>query len=153
NSSSGVSIDSSPDNLIGGDLPGAGNVIAANRTFGVLVLGGTATENRIAGNWIGTNPEGATSLGNALDGVVLNAAPDNTIGGFTPTAHNVISANAGNGINVLNIAGLGGIAILGNFVGTDPTGQHSLGNGLDGVVLNGVQGTVIAAAAVPNLIS
>jgi hypothetical protein len=153
NSSSGVSIDSAPENLIGGDLPGDGNVIAANRTFGVLVLGGTAKGNRLAGNLIGTNDEGALSLGNALDGVVLNAAPDNVIGGLTAAARNVISGNAGNGINVLNIAGAGGIAILGNFIGTDPTGQHALGNGLDGVLLNGVSGTFVDATAIPNVIS
>ena len=33
-------------------------MISANRTFGVLVLGETATGNRIAGNLIGTSMQG-----------------------------------------------------------------------------------------------
>src|SRR5208337_4634451 len=146
-------VDSAPDNLIGGDQPGDGNVIAANRSFGVLLLGTTATGNRIAGNLIGTNPAGAANLGNALDGLVLSAAPGNTIGGLAAADRNVISGNGGNGIDVLNIVGADGVVILGNFIGTNPSGLGPLGNGLAGVLLNGVSGTVIAGAALPNLIS
>jgi hypothetical protein len=153
NSSTGMSIDSAENNLIGGDAPGAGNVIAANRTFGILLLGSRATGNRVAGNLIGTNSEGATGLGNALDGLIINAAPQNTVGGLTPSSRNVISANGGSGINVLNISGADGISILGNFIGTDPAGHSRLGNALDGVLLNGVAGTLIAGSAFPNLIS
>jgi hypothetical protein len=153
NSSSGVSIDSAQNNLIGGDIPGAGNVIAANRTFGVLLLGRSAKGNRVAGNMIGTNTEGVPALGNALDGVIINAAADNTVGGLTSSARNVISGNGGNGINVLNISGADGIWILGNLIGTDPAGHSPLGNALDGVLLNSVAGTLIAGAAFPNVIS
>lgn len=153
NFSSGVTIDSAPGNLIGGDDAGAGNVIAANRTFGILVLGGAAAGNRIAGNLVGTNLLGASGLGNALDGVVVNAAPGNIVGGLTAASHNVISGNGGNGVNALNVLGTGGIAILGNYVGTDPTGRRSLGNGLDGILLNTVVGARIANGGVRNLIS
>jgi titin len=153
NASSGVTVDSAPDNLIGGDQPGDGNVIAANRSFGVFLLGTTATGNRIAGNLIGTNSAGAANLGNALDGLVLSAAPGNTIGGLAAADRNVISGNGGNGINVLNIAGADGVVILGNFIGTNPSGLGRLGNNLAGVLLNGVSGTVIAGGALPNLIS
>ena len=66
---------------------------------------------------------------------------------------NVISGNGGNGIDVLNIVGADGVVILGNFIGTNPSGLGRLGNGLAGVLLNGVSGTVIAGAALPNLIS
>ena len=138
NASTGVTVDSAPDNLIGGDQQGDGNVIAANRSFGVFLLGTTATGNRIAGNLIGTNSAGAANLGNALDGLVLSAAPGNTIGGLVAADRNVISGNGGNGINVLNIAGADGVAILGNFIGTTPSGLVALGNGMAGVLLNGV---------------
>ena len=153
NASTGVTDDSAPNNLIGGDQPGEGNVIAANRSFGVFLLGITATGNQVAGNLIGTNPAGAANLGNALDGLVLSAAPGNTIGGLVAADRNVISGNGGNGIDVLNIVGADGVVILGNFIGTNPSGLGPLGNGLAGVLLNGVSGTVIAGAALPNLIS
>ena len=153
NASTGVTVDSAPNNLIGGDQPGAGNVIAANRAFGVFLLGATATGNRIAGNLIGTNSAGAANLGNALDGLVLSAAPGNIIGGLVAADRNVISGNGGNGIDVLNIVGADGVVILGNFIGTNPSGLGPLGNGMAGVLLNGVSGTVIAGAALPNLIS
>jgi hypothetical protein len=153
NSSSGVTIDSAKDNLIGGNQAGDGNIVAANRTFGVLLLGSGATGNRVAGNLIGTNAAGAANLGNVLDGVVLNAALGNTIGGLAVASRNVISGNGGNGLNILDIAGPDGISILGNFVGTDPSGLRRLGNGLDGILLNAVTGTIIAGAGGPNLIS
>ncbi len=153
NASTGVTVDSAPNNLIGGDLLGDGNVIAANRSFGVFLLGTTATGNRIAGNFIGTNAAGSANLGNALDGLVLNDAPGNTIGGTLAAERNVISANGGNGINVANITGADGVAILGNDIGTNPAGTAALGNGLAGVLLNGVSGTIISGVAQPNLIS
>ena len=153
NASTGVTVDSAPNNLIGGDQPGEGNVIAANRAFGVFLLGTTATGNRIAGNLIGTNSAGAANLGNTLDGLVLSAAPGNTIGGLVAADRNVISGNGGNGIDVLNIVGTDGVVIMENFIGTNPSGLGRLGNGLAGVLLNGVSGTVIAGAALPNLIS
>jgi titin len=153
NSSTGMTIDGASNNLIGGDQPSAGNVISANRTFGVLVLGSNATGNRIAGNLIGTNTAGASGLGNALDGLIVNAAAANTIGGPAAGSRNVISGNGGNGINILNIAGQDGIVIIGNFIGTDPSGARVVGNGLDGILLNGVNGTLIAGSALPNLVS
>jgi len=109
------------------------------------LLGTTAAGNRSAGNLIGTNPGGAANLGNALDGLVLSAAPGNTMGGST--------ASAGNGIDVLNIVGTDGVVNLGNFIGTNPSGLGGLGNGMAGVLLSAVSGTVIAGAALPNLIS
>jgi hypothetical protein len=153
NSSTGVTIDSAENNTIGGTATGSGNVIAGNQTFGILVLGSSAVGNMVAGNLIGTNSTRASSIGNILDGVVINAAPGNTIGGSVLAARNVISGNGGNGINILNVRGQDGIAILGNFIGTDLTGTRAVGNGLDGVLLNAVTGTQIAGVAGPNLIS
>ena len=153
NFTTGLTIDSASNNLIGGDQPGAGNVIAANRTFGVLVIGSNATGNQLAGNLIGTNSAGSSTLGNALDGLAVNASAGTTIGGLAAGARNVISGNGGNGVNILNISGADRIAILGNFIGTDPAGLRPVGNRLDGILLNGVTGTVIAGSALPNLIS
>jgi len=78
NSGYGVSIDSTPNALIGGDTPGAGNVIAFNglTTFqpGVVVFGPGATGNRIVHNSIHSN--GGLGIDLAPGGVTLNDGND-----------------------------------------------------------------------------
>ncbi len=54
--------------------------------------------NVIEGNFIGTNVTGSATLGNTYDGVHINGASDNTIGGTMAGARNIISGNGGNGI-------------------------------------------------------
>ena len=88
----------------------------------------------VAGNWIGTNAAGATDLGNAGHGLDVIDSTNNTIGGPTADAGNVICAN-----------GLGGIAIYGqgcsdnlvenDYVGVDGTGEDALGNGRYGIFI------------------
>ena len=45
---------------------------------------------------IGTDIGGTSALGNTFDGVYINNAPSNVIGGRAPPRSNVISANGGN---------------------------------------------------------
>ena len=74
----GVSIDSTPNALIGGDTPGAGNVIAFNGLTtlqpGVVVFGPGATGNRILRNSIHSN--GGLGIDLAPGGVTLNDGND-----------------------------------------------------------------------------
>jgi len=58
--------------------------------------------NFVEGNDIGTNAAGAASLGNGNDGVLITTfgAQDNTIGGTTPGAGNIISGNRANGVSI-----------------------------------------------------
>jgi CSLREA domain-containing protein len=58
-------------NLIGGIVPGSGNLIARNSGAGVVVKGTTATENGILGNSIFANGGLGIDLGN--DGVTPNS--------------------------------------------------------------------------------
>jgi hypothetical protein len=60
---------------------GAGNVISGNLSVGVQFLGPGATGNRVQGNLIGTDATGTAAVGNVLDGVFLDDAPGNLIGG------------------------------------------------------------------------
>ena len=59
----GIFINDASSNLIGGTEPGAGNVIAGNRSIGIQILGDNATGNAVIGNFIGTNRAGRTRTG------------------------------------------------------------------------------------------
>ena len=71
------------------DVAGEGNVIAGNGNYmpgnfrsGVAISDPGANLNLVAGNWIGTNKTGTTSLPNAQDGVdIFNGAQNNQVGG------------------------------------------------------------------------
>ncbi len=94
--------------------------------------------NVISGNFIGTDRAGTAALANGsggLGGVILvGGASDNTVGGTTPAARNLISGNIGNGVEL----GSGsGNTVQGNLIGTDLTGTIALGNTGRGVNTDG----------------
>ena len=99
NDGHGILIEDSSNNVIGGASQN-GNTIAAN-TVGILIRGANANGNTIQGNLIGTNVDGI-NLGNASDGVRIDASDDNRIGGHLISLANVISFNTGNGVSILD---------------------------------------------------
>lgn len=105
------------------------NVIAGNAAHGIWING--ASDNVVAGNRIGTNKAGTAVLGNRSDGVFLdNGAANNTIGGTTATARNLVSGNYRHGIVITNASSN---LVQGNRIGTDVTGtvaRPNLGNGV-----------------------
>ena len=100
NLNSGVVIANAMDNVIGGTTPDAGNIISGNGQDGLFVAL-AATGNLIQGNEIGTDVTGTKALANFSDGVFIEGSSGNTIGGTTPGARNVISANHLSGIHML----------------------------------------------------
>ncbi len=147
NTFNGISVDGS-SNLIGGSTPGARNVISGNGDDGVDIYNGE--QNIVAGNYIGVTASGSTSLGNGGHGINIHAGKsvvdNNTVGGNTPGARNVISGNERNGVRV----SFGNDnTIQGNYIGLDASGTSALGNDLDGVAIvnfsegNHVYGNVI----------
>jgi hypothetical protein len=122
------------ENLIGGTTAGAGNLISGNTGPGILLTGSGVTGNRITGNRIGTTAAGDAPLGNAGDGIRLDAgASNNIIGGETPDSGNLIAFNA-KGVVVAGEDSTGD-SILGNSI----FGNAGLGIDLgdDGVTPNG----------------
>ncbi|MGA9421363.1 MAG: hypothetical protein WBW61_03315 [Rhodanobacteraceae bacterium] len=154
----------SDSNFIGRFASGFfGNVISANVDSGISL--GVAANNVIAGNRIGTTPDGIGARGNGI-GLVGVAANGNFIGTFNNTLDlgNLISGNTGNAIQILgsdneidaNTIGInkngaqlanGGIGIdltgNNNTVGsTDTNGQNDIANNTDGIVIDGDGNTI-----------
>ena len=76
-------------------------------------------------------------------------SPDNTIGGTTPAARNVVAGNFGAGIKVevsAFRAGLPGNVVQGNYIGLTAAGGPTLGNRGDGIQSD-AQGLVIGGGA------
>lgn len=149
NRNNGITIFNSSHNVIGGSGPGEGNIISGNTGSGINLNNAVANGNVIQGNFIGLTHDGSSPISNSADGITLNGAPRNLIGGTVEGARNVIAGNGQAGI-FLNGAGATGNRIEGNYIGTDPTGLAARGNGFAGITLSGalsntVGGTLTAA--------
>jgi uncharacterized repeat protein (TIGR01451 family) len=131
NGGSGVNISAVPHNTVGGTAPGAGNVISANND-GVSIASAGATNNVVEGNYVGTDASGTLDRGNTDNGIIINSAMFNRVGGTTTGARNHISGNNGDGI-LLTAVGAGTNYIYGNWIGLGMTGG-ALGNGGNGVL-------------------
>ncbi|MFN2579356.1 MAG: Calx-beta domain-containing protein, partial [Pyrinomonadaceae bacterium] len=138
NLQNGIYIHNSPNNVIGGLDVSARNVISGNGLSGVLIEGAQSTGNSVLGNFIGTNAAGTSALGNDLNGVTTSQAPNNTIGGSTPAARNIISSSGRHGVSIGidTQSGSTGITVSNNYIGTDVSGNNCLGNLRDGVFVN-----------------
>jgi len=130
----GVSISGSSNNTVGGAQLKMRNVISGNDVSGIYLTGGAAG-NRVQGNFIGTDSSGGAALGNSVDGVTIYNAANNTIGGTVSSLCNTISANNGNGVQILG-GGATGNRLQGNFIGTKSDGFGALGNNQHGVSIN-----------------
>lgn len=100
-------------------------------------------QNRLEGNFIGTNASGTADLGNGNNGVRISAE-NNLVGGTSPAARNTISGNEDDGVE---INGANENSVRGNYIGTNAGGDTDLGNSRDGVaifngLINDVGGTV-----------
>jgi parallel beta-helix repeat protein len=142
NAGIGIDLYDERGNTVGGTGGGDGNVIAANGQDGIRLFDVFASNNVIAGNFIGTDPSGTLALGNGRNGVWALVS-NNTIGGTAAGAGNTIAFNAGAGVAVSNgiDTATTGIAILSNAI---------FSNGDLGIVLNG---TANKGQAAPVLLS
>jgi hypothetical protein len=135
--------------MVGGTAPGAGNVISGNRSHGVFIGSFSTTGNIIQGNLIGTDATGSQPIPNDGDGVRVDIARNNVIGGSEPGAGNIISsgrggsgADGGNGVTLGTNVNSTGNVLKGNFIGTNAAGSGTLVNYLHGVAVGGSNNTV-----------
>jgi hypothetical protein len=179
-STDGVVVASGDGDLIGTDGDGVNdfaerNVISSSdlspgATNGSIVLGGGSSNDVVAGDYIGTDAMGARALGGMI-GVWVNNSSFNRIGvdGHHPdpsAERNVISGNPGGGIAIEGYGPNPGTrnVVAGDYIGTDATGEHVLGNdsfpyqaaidvtGSDGNLI-GTDGDGVGDAAERNVIS
>jgi len=146
--SAGIGISAASGNVVGGTVAGARNVISGNNGAGIFLVANTALANLIQGNFIGTDPTGTLALGNVYEGIYLEQAATNQIGGAAKGAGNLISGNDSQGIFLMNAPGN---IIQGNSIGTKADGVSNLGNRLHNVELqaganNNVIGGTVAGA-------
>ena len=115
-----------------------GNLISGNRFVGLEIAGGaggTASGNIVQDNKIGTNFDGTTAIPNGLDGITINDASNNLIGGTTAGAGNLISGNGSVGIQLFGPLTQGNV-IEGNALGLDSAGRPTLPNRAGGIFVN-----------------
>ena len=153
----GVVVSYSSGTQVGGVNPEYANVISGNGV-GLAISGSGGVV--VQGNFIGTNFGGTVAVPNALGISIGAGSTNNTIGGTTAGAGNVIAANTDHGLGFVDGAGIdidtgGSNLVAGNWIGTNAVGSTGLGNYGDGVFVyqstgNTIGGTVTAAA---NIIS
>jgi hypothetical protein len=134
------------DNLIGGSEPGERNVISGNKLFGINIGGVGATGNIVKGNLIGVDASGENRLQNVYGVVLSIGAKGNTIGGTSPGDANVISGNQSGGV-LIRGPNTNDNIIIGNYIGTDASGQTALHNGTGIWLLDGAVGNKIGGPA------
>jgi hypothetical protein len=100
----GVRLVGASGNFIGSIVPGSGNVISGNTGRGIVLTGqggalATTSRNVIQGNFIGTQADGVSPLGDGLQGIyITNGASGNMIGSVFSSGANTIAFNTGAGV-------------------------------------------------------
>ncbi|HEY8399836.1 MAG TPA: T9SS type A sorting domain-containing protein [Cytophagaceae bacterium] len=146
----GIQLRGGTGTIIGGHTPTARNIISGHKHLGIEVLNLTQAAI-IQGNYIGTDIDGLSALGNTNGGISLSNSHETLIGTDEDGVNdhlegNVISAN---GIGVSINSGSNRNRVAGNLIGTDVTGNTALGNTFSGVEIrtgdeNHIGGTTTA---------
>lgn len=132
----GIAVEGGESHFVGGSADDA-NIVAANQESGIVAL---ATINAtIVANVTGTETTGAAGLGNVGDGILILDAVATEVRG------NLVSANGSSGVSVSGTEGAGssGTRIVGNLIGTGPTGITGLGNQQHGVAVGFATATTV----------
>ena len=128
-------------------------LVVVRFSYGIKI--NEASNVTIAGNWIGMDVDGI-ARGTTSHGIDINSffnnGFNNLIGGTTPADRNIIS---GNSYGVWITGRSDNSAVLGNFIGTDPSGTLPRGNQNAGIYLFTSSNIIIGGtnAAARNIIS
>ncbi|HZZ27955.1 MAG TPA: right-handed parallel beta-helix repeat-containing protein [Pirellulales bacterium] len=110
------------------------NLISGNDGDGIRILhvvsGGTV---HIEDNAIGTNASETSAVANTGNGIDISSSSTTSQTVDFAIDDNVVSGNHGDGIVMTNLVTDANFSLLGNFVGTDNTGNAALGNFGNGI--------------------
>jgi len=131
-------------------VPPLGNLISGNAGTGVFI-GGASARNVLNGNFIGTTADGDARLGNGGSGVWIDQAGRNSLIGCrfvnNPFVYyNVVSGNRGNGLRVTDS---NGTVVQGNFFGIGANNTATIGNGRNGVLVEGSSANTQVGGVIP----
>ncbi len=153
----GIVIDSGAhDNQVGDRTLAGRNVISGTQRSGIQITQENTRANVVVNNIIGLSPDGTRRVQNLTHGVDLDlGSRQNVVGGTAALERNVISGNGNIGVEVAHLTTSNGNQIVGNFIGTDLTGNAGPGyarnTGEAGVhVDDGPPGTVITDNVIGN---
>jgi hypothetical protein len=150
----GVVIADSPGNHVGQPAAkGFSNLIIRSTGAGIVIAGQGATGNQVVGNYIGINRVGADARPND-QGVLIDGASDNFIGGKAAGERNIISGNTRDGIDIRGPQATDN-QVLANYIGTDRTGTAEVANSV-GVHIENAPNNIIGGTgegATRNIIS
>jgi len=123
-----------------------GNVIAGGANVAITIRDAGTEDNVVQANYLGTNASGDAALPNIIGIEVSTGASNNIIGGSSEGEGNVISGNTFAGLNISS--GAEGNSVIGNFIGTDASGENPIPN-LTGVQFfnNGANNNTIGGVA------
>jgi CSLREA domain-containing protein len=107
------------------------NIISGNMWEGVGIYDTGTMLNLVAGNWIGRDVTGINAIPNLLGGVTLfNGPSQNTIGGLSAAAGNVIAFNTGDGVSVVNTGTVNNSILSNSIYGNSALGIDLGASGL-----------------------
>ena len=143
------------DNRIGEETLAGRNVLSGNQRSAVHVYSENTRNNIIRNNIVGLSPDGTRRLTNRTHGVDIDqGATLNIVGGTGALQRNVLSGNSVDGVEVPHLTTTIGNQIVGNYIGTDLTGNAGPAyarNSDHGVhVDDGSTGTIITDNVVGN---
>jgi hypothetical protein len=138
NVSVGLRVFDSDTVTIGGTSAAQRNIFGGNGTEGIYILRSFLVD--VIGNYVGLGANGATALGNAGTGILIQDSDILTIGDGTAAGRNVI---AGNGARGIQVGAQDGVSILGNTIGLAADGATAIANSANGIRLEGTSNVQI----------
>lgn len=110
-----------------------GNLVSGNSSAGIYIHGSGTENNTVAGNIVGLNADTTAALGNGRYGIIIFNGPEyNVVGGDTPQERNIVGGNHWEGIRIHRASHN---TVIGNYVGTNSSGDAALGNESRGILV------------------
>jgi parallel beta-helix repeat protein len=131
-------------------VPPLGNLISGNGQNGVLI-DASSQRNILNGNFVGTTANGDAAIGNALDGVAIVGADNNSLIGcqFINNPFVYYNVVSGNGQNGLRITDSDNSTVQANFFGVGADNTTVIANKADGILVDGTSANTQVGGVIP----